>query len=726
MKQYLLFFSFLLISNFCSAQVLLSEDFESGSLPAGWVNQSNATDGGWLNGTAPSLTSQFFPIPDNGTRIIATNDDGCGQTCDKSDEYLISAPIDLSGVSSAAVRFDLYYTDQAFEGDQEDARLEVSTDGVNWEFLQDLQGDGAWQKVQASLDDYVGNTTVYIGFKYDDNGGFLYGMAVDNVIVEVPLMLDASLEVVNGADFAVEGEVYNISGTILNNGIETINTIDIQYTINGNAPVIETMENLNLSGFRQMDFQFTDAWVPAAEGDRDITVEILSVNGATDEVADNNTQSFSTIVYGEVIVPNRIEDIMTTIPEVVTKASFADGLNRPTDLDFFPVLGKDELWIINQRTEAIGGSTVTINDATQEFPTMEAKIDGNSWHFMSLPTAIAFSSENFNFGSTAGVQDANHGGGTFTGPSLWSSDPLIYAQPSGGNGSHLDMLHGSPFSMGMAHEIDNAFWVYDDWNKDIVRYDFVDDHGPGADDHSDAMVRRYSDIGIQRDADIPNHMILDKETGWLYFVDNGNDRVMRLDINSGNIASNVPLINEPLAQHVRMGGFTVETIIEGLDRPCGIELFEGNLLVGEYELGIINVYDINNDYEQIGEIPTGDRGLTGIKIGPDGNIYVVNRITNSLLVVSEGTVSSTEDYEAENEMSAFPSPASISVTVTIDGKNLTNDASMTIYDNLGQIVLRQTNKAQSVIDVSEFAEGIYTIEIFQAEKLYKKQISVVR
>ena len=725
MKQYLLVL-ILLSSNFCFGQVLLSEDFESNGLPTGWSMESNATDGGWRSGTTAFLSSQFFSIPDNGSRIVGTNDDACGMTCNKADEYLITSPIDLTSVSSAVLRFDLFYTDQAFNGDQEDARLEISLDGINWELLQDLQGERSWQSIQQNLDDYLGNATVYIGFKYDDNGGFLYGMAVDNVIVEVPLTLDASLESVSGADFGIEGEEYVISGTILNNGLETINSLEIQYTANGNAPVVELMENLNLAGFSQMDFQFTNAWVPTAEGDRDITIEILSVNSATDERADNNSKSISTVIYGQVVVPNKIEDIMTTIPDVVIKAGSVDGLNRPTDLDFFPVLGKDELWIINQRTEATGGSTVTINDATQEFPTMEAKVDGNAWHFMSLPTGIAFSTENFNFANSAGVQDANHGGGTFTGPALWSSDPLIYAQPSGGNGSHLDMLHGSPFSMGIAHEVDNVFWVYDDWNKDIVRYDFVEDHGPGADDHSDGRLRRYSNIDIQRDADIPNHMILDKETGWLYFVDNGNDRVMRLDINTGSISQNIGSVNEPLAEHSRMSGFTVETIIEGLDRPCGLELFEGNLLVGEFELGIINVYDINNDYEKIGEIPTGERGLTGIKVGPDGNIYAVNRQSNTLMVISEGSVSSTQDYEAENEMKAFPSPASISVNVSIDGKNLMNEAAMTIYDNLGQVVLRQANNAQSTIDVSEFAEGIYTIEILQAEKLYKKQISVVR
>ena len=38
-------FLFSLIS--LQAQIIFQEDFEGGALPAGWVIQSNATDGGW-------------------------------------------------------------------------------------------------------------------------------------------------------------------------------------------------------------------------------------------------------------------------------------------------------------------------------------------------------------------------------------------------------------------------------------------------------------------------------------------------------------------------------------------------------------------------------------------------------------------------------------------------------------------------------------------------------
>ena len=58
------------------------EEFSGSDLPPGWHQTSNASDGGWKGGTGPALSSLFFQIPDNGSDIIATNDDACW--CDKS------------------------------------------------------------------------------------------------------------------------------------------------------------------------------------------------------------------------------------------------------------------------------------------------------------------------------------------------------------------------------------------------------------------------------------------------------------------------------------------------------------------------------------------------------------------------------------------------------------------------------------------------------------------
>ena len=709
------------------AQVLFEENFEGGTIPSGWTIESSATDGGWQTGSTASLSSQFFPITANGSSgIAATNDDACN--CNKSDEYFITPVIDLSDQTAAILSFDAFFTNNSYLGNDEDATIEISTDGITWIVLEDLHGHGSWDTHTINISNYAGQSSVQIGFRYDDGGGWLYGFAIDNVIVQVPPTLEVEFIQVQSIVFGEVNTGLPIKGVVFNGGVTVINTMEVSYTADGGDPVSEVIENLDIAPFSHYNFETTSPWIPQAAGVYVIEVSIAGVNGGMDENPDNNADSFVPEIFAEVIVPNKIEAFLTSTPIISEITGAANNLDKPTDLDFFPILGKDELWVVNQRTENAGGSTITISDATAETPSgYSHKVDGNAWHFMSLPTAIAFSSDNFNFATSPGVQDANHGGGTFTGPSLWSSNPEIYAQPSGGNGSHLDMLHGSPFSMGIAHEADNVFWVYDDWNKDIVRYDFVEDHGPGNDDHSDAIVRRYKNIGIDADGNVPNHMILDKATGWLYFVDNGNERVLRLDINSGS-ASSIPEINEPLAEHSSMTGFTYEVIIDsGLDRPCGIEIFENRLLVGDYATGDIIVFDMENDFLELGRVATGAFGLTGIKIGPDGNIWCTNREQNKLMTILPGEFTGTRDTEQSIEIDIFPNPTSGSFTIQIPQLEADTEMDIKMNTAIGQniLTLHRVGKIQQ-IDLTGFPEGVYILNVQAGNYLLTRKVILAK
>lgn len=695
------------------AQILFEENFEGGSVPTDWSIQTNATDGGWKVGTPASLSTNAFPIAANGsTRIAATNDDACN--CNKSNEYFVTPVIDLSTVSTAVLTFDAYYLGQTYQGDTEDASVDISLDGGNtWTVLMPIEGEPAWVNHQVNLTDYVGQS-VTIGFRYDDNGGWLYGFGLDNVVVEVPPALEIKLVEVTSRIFGEVGDNLDIKGELLNAGANAITSVELSYTVNGGTPVVETLDNLNIAAFSSYDFQTSSPWVPASAGMFDIEVSVTMVNGGQDGNPDDNSGSYEPEIFAQVTVPNKIATMLETTPILTEMTGASSALNRPTDLDFFPILGKDELWVINQRTESQGGSTLTISDATADTPTNFNNLtDGNAWHFMSLPSAIAFSSDNFNFANSPGVQDANHQGGTFTGPSLWSSDLAIYAQPSGGNGSHLDMLHGSPLSRGIAHEVDNVFWVYDDYNNDIVRYDFVEDHGPGNDDHSDAIVRRFQGIGINGDGDIPNHMLVDKATGWLYFVDNGNDRVIRLDINSGTSSNPLSEINEPLAEHSQIMGFNFEVIIDsGLDQPCGLEIFENYLMIGDYATGDILVYDMSNDFAPMGVIPTLEPGLTGIKVGPDGNIWYTNRLQNTLSSVQPGDPVSVSETKAKLDFKVSPNPTNGLVNVNLEAVQNLEATTIQVFNAVGQQTLQinATDNNQE-LDLSHMPNGVYWIKV---------------
>jgi len=727
MKKLLLFLSFIISVPCLNAQIIFQENFEAGILPTGWTMQTNATDGGWRVGSAANLSSNAFGIIPNGSnRIAGTNDDFCN--CNKRNEYLITPALDLTGFTNIALSFDAFYTDNSYQGAREDATIEISLDGINWEILEDMHGHGSWDKHQIDLSMYAGEDTVYIGFRYDDGGSWLYGFAIDNVTVEVPLTLDVELAELNYRTFGETNENVPLGGTLYNNGTNAFTNLNLTYTIDGGSPVSEVIDNVDIPSFSYYNFEFTNRWMPTAAGKYTVDVTIDMVNGVVDEDQNNNSSTFEIEIFDDVVVPNKIDRFLDGPPIISLISGASTFLNKPSDLDFFPVLGKDELWVVNQRSENTGGNTLRISNATNGPSEFLSQEDGNSWHFMSLPTAIAFSSDNFNFASSPGVQDANHSGGTFTGPSLWSSDPAVYAQPSGGNGSHLDMLHGSPFSMGIAHEVDNVFWVYDDWHKDIVRYDFVDDHGPGNDDHSDGIVRRYQNIGIDADGDIPNHMILDKSTGWLYFVDNGNDRIVRLDINSGSVGSALGNLNEPLAEHSSMTGFTTEVIItEGLEQPCGIEIMDNRLLVGDYANGDIIVFDMDNGFEELGRIPTEEAGLTGIKIGPDGNIWYTNRIRNTLSTAEPGLVSSATEIDRQPEVIISPNPTTGILSIGIPDWNGNTAVSAQLTNASGQEIRDLKNlKRSQQLDLSDLPIGVYFMNISADSFSSTKKIVLTR
>ncbi|MEN8928777.1 MAG: hypothetical protein ABF242_01815 [Flavobacteriales bacterium] len=325
----------------------------------------------------------------------------------------------------------------------------------------------------------------------------------------------------------------------------------------------------------------------------------------------------------------------TADPSYTVIADGSDRVNTPQDLDFHPNPSrKNELWILNKEVQNTGSSTVTISNAGKSGQSIDRRIDGNAWHFMSLSTALAFSPENENFGTSPGVFDANHNGGApFTGPALWSSDMDIYARYAGPgtNGSHLDMLHESPYSMGIAHEKDNVFWIFDGNSGQIVRYDFKSDHGPGNSNHDDGEVIRYTGISVLRKAGVPSHMVIDKASGWMYICDTGNKRILRMKINSGAKTRDLPLLYEVLASREEYGNPDWEVFADtDLVDPCGIEVIDNRLFVSDNATNKIIAYQLDTKKE-LARIQTTASGIKGIKVGPDNHLWYVDYSSNEVV-----------------------------------------------------------------------------------------------
>jgi outer membrane protein assembly factor BamB len=328
-------------------------------------------------------------------------------------------------------------------------------------------------------------------------------------------------------------------------------------------------------------------------------------------------------------IPKVFKDYGKVKPEMVLVASNREFVNDPWDIDFHPTRA-NELWILNKGTEQTGGTTVTLKNAGMSNQEALFRKDQNSWHFMALPSALSFG-PNGDWATSAEILDANRRGGSFTGPSLWSGNMSIYAQPSGGNGSHLDMLHGSPYSMGIESDNNgNAYWVFDGYNKHICKYDFNQDHGPGNSDHDDGTIHRYTELTVTREPGVPSHMVLDKNTKWLYIADPANSRILMMNTKTGTKKSDIPLVNEVLAQHWEMEGLEWKVFTNiNLKKPAGIEISQGLLYVSDYETGEIVAYNLSTQ-EEMGRISTGKSRVMGIKANTDGKLWFVANGSNEI------------------------------------------------------------------------------------------------
>ena len=331
-------------------------------------------------------------------------------------------------------------------------------------------------------------------------------------------------------------------------------------------------------------------------------------------------------------------------PFVITSLSGtqADGLYAPRDLDFHTGESRpNELWVINENSATFdsnfGGSTVTYYSAGTDSQWADYRKDSYSAHFMHTASAIAFS-DNGGFANTLDVQDANgNPNGYFSGCTLWEADTSIYARVNQNGpelGSHWDMLHQSPFSIGIAAETENIYWLFDGYHNTIAKYNFQEphpDHEHGGEDHSDGLIYRYDEIVVDRVAGLSSHLVLDKENGLLYICDTGNQRILRMNINHGVIDYELTPYGENIEGYYSMTGADFETIIDsGLVSPTGIDLYENYLMVSDYSNGDIIVYDLTNEngIQEVTRLQTGmAEDVMGIKAGPDGSIWFV--CTNS-------------------------------------------------------------------------------------------------
>lgn len=313
----------------------------------------------------------------------------------------------------------------------------------------------------------------------------------------------------------------------------------------------------------------------------------------------------------------------------------ADGLNAPRDLEFNPA-NTGELWTFNM----LSHGTVIYFEPGTDAQNAEVRIDTYGAHFMAFVSSGAFG-DNGNFATCHESRDEWNVGpqepDDFMGPTLWPADLSIYAMvgqdypPGAQEGSHLDMLHQSPLCMGIAHEAANAYWAYDGFNGNLVRYDFLTDHGPGGSDHTDATIRRFTDASVTRVSNVVSHLEFDHDTGLLYLADTGTGRIMRFDPSSATMTGNLPNNWDGATEYTGWAGGDYEVLAEGFDEPSGLALHEGRLFVTEHGSGDIVALDLDGD--ELDRMGTDAVRIMGITVGPEGKLWYADPGANEIIRV---------------------------------------------------------------------------------------------
>ena len=315
-----------------------------------------------------------------------------------------------------------------------------------------------------------------------------------------------------------------------------------------------------------------------------------------------------------------------------TVAAGADGLSTPRDLAFNPNV-PGQLWVVNYTN----ASVLIIGNATSASPTYLLRQDSNAGHFMPFPSALAFGGNTTTFGlpgTFATSAESNNGGNYFMGPTLWSSDLSVFAvQNPFGLGSHIDMLHCSPYGMGIAWEANNVFWVFGGYTNDIMRYDFQVDHGIGMDDHSDGVKYHYCTGLVLRQIGVPSHLSLDPATKKLYICDTGNSRLAVLDTLSGTVGGN-HAGPDPVITDKYVTGASLTTLVGSLNKPSGCEFHNGLIYISEYGTGVISAYTPAGVKVNWIDTGLGANKVMGMNFGPDGKLYFVDAGTSRVLRIT--------------------------------------------------------------------------------------------
>lgn len=275
-----------------SQTMILNEGFETSSgLPPGWLEIINEPGPNWSY--SPVSNTHYLVIPYHST--VASQNEG-DEDVMLLGGFLVTPPLNLSSYSFAFLSADVFFKGMSYLGNTESASIQASTDGwFFWTPLKYIEGYFNWHKVYLDVSEYCGQPDVRFAFKYSDNGGWMYGLGIDNVKITVPFANDGSLQSIKKYDFVLLNDTLHFEGVVQNAGADTLNSFYVNWQVNNGMTFIQSFNSVVLAPLDTMGFTHTSTWIPVTQEPFDVKVWISNVNGIPDENPSNDTLTINVI-----------------------------------------------------------------------------------------------------------------------------------------------------------------------------------------------------------------------------------------------------------------------------------------------------------------------------------------------------------------------------------------------------------------------------------------------
>ncbi len=270
-----------------NAQTYFSDDFSDGDISDWTIYDADGDSYNWgpgdwsFNGNLPEFSAS-----------VASRSWISGVGGLTPDNYLVSPAIDLTNASAGIQLEYLYGTPQSAPFHDETYSVYVTTSNT----LSALQAasplhtetlalPSSSSSNVINLDAFIGQT-VYVSFRhyntFDENV-----LVIDDVVVNIPLSLDAELENVTLNRYSLVSNNNQLSFEVNNNGSTTITSLEVNWN-DGTTDHIQTIP-VSIAPGQTVTVDHPTFVNYSTVEEKDITVTILNVNGTPDGDANNNS-----------------------------------------------------------------------------------------------------------------------------------------------------------------------------------------------------------------------------------------------------------------------------------------------------------------------------------------------------------------------------------------------------------------------------------------------------